>query len=1541
MSRPTDWSALDLDKDPVPGDPYDVKALAKTLHDFADDVGTALRSIRGLAGDSALLDWVGLSGDAFRQQYGDLPKDLDKLESSYRMAGTALATYWPQLEHAQSQADKALSDARDAKQQLATANSQLSTANDWVNRANTESQKYQQTSGTHAPPPDPDKVKAAARNATQAGQAHTTAQNSVHTAQDKLDAAKQLAGQATQLRDHAATTAAHALDDASDAGIQNKHWWQKAVDWVADHWDDIVAVCKVIVAVLGIVVMIIGGPLAWLVVAAALLVLADTVNKYLHGKASLWDVAFAALDCIPMTKGLTTAGGLLKMAREAPALLRSGETLERTANALRKGGQALKDAMPSLRRGTEDEAKAGKDMAGRCKGGDPVDLITGQMLMSQVDLELAGLLPLTIERHHVSGYRGGYWFGPSWASTLDERLEADGDGIVCGAADGMLQVYPVPRAGREVLPSQGPQRPLTWDGTRSGEIRIVDPVTGGTRHYAPLSQVAHNGRIILPLRAVSDRNGHRIEIDRTEEGVPTAVRHSGGYHVAIDTVGDRVTGLRLLDTSDGAPGGTGTLLRTYGYDDDGNLEHVADSSGGALRLTYDERRRITSWTDRNGYWYRYEYDGSTERVVRGTGPDGCLSAVFGYDGDRRVNTMTNSLGHRTEYHYDESYHLTRTVDPLGGTVLTEYDAHGRLLARTDELGHTARFSYDRHGDLIRMDRQDGGCVSVVYDGSRLPVEVTDAAGAVYRHSYDERGNLLAGIDPLGAADRYTYDEAGRRVTHTDALGNTTRYETDGAGLTVAVIDPLGRSVRLRRDAFGRVTAIEDAAGGTVRQGWNAEGKLTWRVTADGGHEEWLYDGEGNLTTHQNAVGGTTVYEYGPFDLPRWRTDPDGTRYEFTHDTELRLTAVTNPQGQVWRYRFDETGCLTEETDFNGRTLTYVSDAAGRLTQRTNGVGQTVRLARDTQGRVVESRTGDGAATVLAYDLVGRLVSAANPDSVLEYSYDAVGRVLTESVDGLAVSNTYDLLGRRVRRTTPSGAVSDWAYDASSLPTALTTTGGALTFEFDRNGREVARSIGDGALLTQSWDDGHRLSSQTIWATSAAGAGEAAAQERRRLQERTYVWRADGHLTETADQHDGVRRFDLDPAGRVTAVRAATWTESYAYDTLGNLTEADLPGDEGAPERGGHESSGTLIRRAGRTGYEHDGQGRLIRTIRHTLSGQRGEWRYDWDAEDRLTRVVTPDGAVWRYRYDALGRRVAKQRLDLDGNTVEETRFTWDGTNLAEQRTALADGVQAITWDWEPGTHRPASQLNRSWKAADGRQDEVDHRFYAIVTDMIGTPSELVSPDGRIAWRSSTTLWGRPRTADDRELLCPLRFPGQYHDAETGLDYNLARYYDSATGRFLSPDPLGREPAPNHHSYVDNPLSWSDPLGLTGEPQRIYDDSTYDKHSSSASSSAKGEIGRAPADGQAALDRSMPRTTGNDAAFRRIGVDHANQEIVVLDRHDFVTDKDGNIVKEIYHGHVQAKYPSKAVTQAHLTQLKKAGMIDNIKKQRVLPPPCEK
>jgi RHS repeat-associated protein len=1360
MGRPTDWHVLDLDRDPVPGEPYEVKELARKLGAFADDVAGALRSVRGLNGDSVIQEWAGLSGDEYRTQFGDLPGELDKLERSYRLASGALDDYWPQLETAQADADRALAQGRQARADLDAAKSQLSNADAWVKRAQDKSKEYQQDPKPGVPPPSEQDVRDAARNATDASHAHSTASAAVHDAQQRLDAAKELAAQAAGVRDQAASRAEHALHEASDAGIHNKHWWEKAVDWVADHWDDIVAACKVIVAVLGIVVMIIGGPLAWLVLAAAVIVLADTVMKYLQGKASLWDVLFAALDCIPMFKGLTTAGGLLKMARELPALLKSGEALERIANGIRKGGGFVRSMS--------------RDIKTLFTCGDPIDMASGEMVMSAVDVELPGVLPLVLERHHRSGFRGGRWFGRSWASTLDQRLLLDDQGVQFTTADGMTLSYPVPEPGVEVMPVEGPRWPLAWNGRGGDPMTVTRPETGQTLHFHPQPDGT------LALAAITDRNTNRITVSYDAHGVPTEVAHSGGYRIAVTTHDGRITALHL------ASAGDRPRILGYGYTD-GDLTAITDSSGRPLRFTYDQAGRITGWEDRNGTWYAYTFD-ALGRCVRTDGTDGILAYTYTYHDDPRVTEATNSLGHTTRYEFNDHYQLVTETDPLGHTTHRTWDRYDHLLTLTDPLGHTTRYTYDHHGNLASAIRPDGTTTHVEFDGPNRPARITDPTGARWHAEYDRRGNVVRVTDPLGAVSRFGYDERGALVETVDAAGHRRTYDRDARGLVRRAADARGQATAFRYDAFGRLAERVEPDGTSTEYTFDIEGRLLRASRAGQAAETWSYDAEGNITAHTDAAGAVTRYEVGPFDKLVARIGPDGGRTGYTYDTELRLAQVTDPTGLVWSYTYDPAGRTVSETDFNGRTLSYVHDAAGHVVERVNGAGQTTALVYDAAGSVVERRAGD-RITRFAYDGEGRLTRAVGPDAELLLERDALGRVLRETCNGATVASSYDALGHRVARTTPSGVRSVWEYDADGFPLRLESAGSTVEFTRDAVGRPTGRRF-RGATITQQWDAAERLAGVDV--RDAAGALR---------QSRTYAYRADGLPTAVQDLLAGEHRYGLDALGRVTAVAAsgapadhgAVVSEDFGYDRAGRVLRHEAGGEEAA-----HSYAGTLLRSAGRVRYTHDAQGRTTGRRQRLLSGGTRDWAYEWDAEDRLTAVRTPDGSTWRYRYDPLGRRIAKEQHATDG-TVRRWDFFWDGPVLVES----GDGTTTTTWEWDE-EGRPLSQLD---------QREVDTRFYAIVTDLVGMPSELLDEDGAVVWRSVADLWGAVRERSESGVHCPLRYPGQYADEETGWHYNVERYYDPASGRYQSPDPLGLAPAPDPHGYVLNPTVWSDPFGL--------------------------------------------------------------------------------------------------------------------------------
>ncbi|MFG2474533.1 putative T7SS-secreted protein [Streptomyces fagopyri] len=1070
-----------------------------------------------------------------------------------------------------------------------------------------------------------------------------------------------------------------------------------------------------------------------------------------------------------------------------------------------KGARAAEDAAEAARlRRLVDDAPDGThhrpDGERLTDGTDPVDLASGRMFLPQTDLEIPGVLPLVLTRRTESGCATGRFLGPAWSSTVDERLEIDAIGVVHVTADGLLVPYPHPVPGLPTRPCSGRFRTLL-SRDADGDYTLTDPDAGPARHFAAPSGGEPGGDGTAWLSGITDRFGHSVTVDRAEDGLPLALVHSAGHQVRLSTADGRVTGLSLAGAGEN---GADLPVLGYGYEG-GNLTTVTRPSGAVTTFLYDDHRRVIAWTDSNGHRYDYVYD-DAHRVVAEGGEAGHVQITLAYTGPdaatgHRTTVLTTADGRTTRHLIGPGCRVLATTDALGRTTRFHHDPSGNLRSRTDPLGATTAFGYDEDGRLASVARPDGTELRVVRGPFGLPVEVVGPDGARTAHTYDELGNRTSLTDPAGHTTRMSYDDAGRLTAVTDTLGNTTRVRSDAAGRTVAVTDPSGATVRTERDGLGRPVRTTDRTGGVTHLEWNADGRLARRTGPDGANESWTYDGEGNCTAHTDAVGAVTRYEYTHFDLPLATTRPDGGRYEFEHDADLRLTRVTGPRGPSWTYAYDAVGNIVSETDFDGRTLTYRVDAAGRLTARTDVLGGTISFERDPLGQVL-GKTVDGRVTTYAYDRAGRLLEAVGPDSELRYRYDRDGRVKTELVDGRPMLYSYDSQGRRVRRTTPTGHVTSYAYDSDGLPARLDTGGRHITFTHDAAGRELARAFGDALTVTSAWDEAGRLATQHI----TAGA--------RAVNSRAYAYRADGHLTSVADRLSGTRTFDLDPTGRVTAVHAPAWTERYAYDDTGNQTSASWPDSHPGSESAGPRSyDGTRVTRAGDVRFEYDALGRVTLRQKTRLSRKPDTWRYEWDTENRLTSVTTPDGTRWRYRYDPLGRRTAKQRLAADGASVaEETRFTWDGLTLCEQTSHGPDQPNTVALTWDHRGHIPLAQTERIL-TADDRQSEIDRRFFAIATDLVGTPTELIDESGGIAWRSRSTLWGATAWARDGITYTPLRFPGQYYDSETGLHYNFFRHYDPETGRYTSPDPLGLAPAPNPVSYVDNPNTASDPLGL--------------------------------------------------------------------------------------------------------------------------------
>ena len=191
------------------------------------------------------------------------------------------------------------------------------------------------------------------------------------------------------------------------------------------------------------------------------------------------------------------------------------------------------------------------------------------------------------------------------------------------------------------------------------------------------------------------------------------------------------------------------------------------------------------------------------------------------------------------------------------------------------------------------------------------------------------------------------------------------------------------------------------------------------------------------------------------------------------------------------------------------------------------------------------------------------------------------------------------------------------------------------------------------------------------------------------------------------------------------------------------------------------------------------------------------WRYDWQSDGMLARVVRPDGKEVSFAYDALGRRIRKTYA---GTT---THFVWDGNVPLHEWTEEAE-ENMVTWLFEQDTFVPAAKL-----VANGD-------CFSIISDYLGTPLQAYDKEGNKVWEQELDIYGRQRKRPS--AFIPFKYQGQYEDAETGLYYNRFRYYDPNGGSYISQGPIGLLGGLNISNYVTDPNNLIDLFGLSGMPQ---------------------------------------------------------------------------------------------------------------------------
>src|SRR5690606_13481389 len=359
--------------------------------------------------------------------------------------------------------------------------------------------------------------------------------------------------------------------------------------------------------------------------------------------------------------------------------------------------------------------------------------------------------------------------------------------------------------------------------------------------------------------------------------------------------------------------------------------------------------------------------------------------------------------------------------------------------------------------------------------------------------------------------------------------------------------------------------------------------------------------------------------------------------------------------------------------------------------------------------------------------------------------------LDESQNGQAIKHTYDLVGNRIETTLPDGQVLNYHHDSLGQYNRIDWNGSLLMrLERDSLGREIARQ--QGSLFSQfQYDPAGRLQRHRV----------VHGQSKATLIQRHYGYNAQGALALVQDFKKGDTRFHYDALERLTQVEGYI-QEQFQFDPAGNLLGYQANNQSG-PDKG--QSRGNRLAFFGDRKFEYDERGNLIRERR----GKDGRLvtHYQYNAVNQLV-AVEKDGRRTEYRYDPLGRRIAKIGPD------STTEFLWNGDVLAWEQ----NGSDKTTYVYEPYSFRPLAQI---------RNGDIYH--YHL--DHLGTRQELTDANGNLAWSVRYRDYGNVVRKEVEFVENNLRFQGQYYDAESGLHYNRFRYYDAGTGHFVQLVPGGR------------------------------------------------------------------------------------------------------------------------------------------------------
>jgi RHS repeat-associated protein len=923
----------------------------------------------------------------------------------------------------------------------------------------------------------------------------------------------------------------------------------------------------------------------------------------------------------------------------------------------------------------------------------------------------------------------------------------------------------------------------------------------------------------------------------------------------------------------------------YEYDILDNLIHITQDAqqrffkyDSLSRLTYERQvEQDAPWTTTdsvagNSQWSR-KIIYNSQSLVQDAYDARQINTHFVYDGLNRVSQINYNLqsgspdpATPSAYYWYDSQSL-----PNGAPVYNHGSANGRLIAMTYG-GVTATtgnyFGYDQMGRVNIQRQVTGANVYSMGYGYNVAGELlseTYNSGRVTNYAYDEGGRLSSVTDGLGASydSGYTYAPHGGLSSETFGNGAVHSMNYNNA-LQASEIklkqSANGAELQRYNYSYGQVDQATGAVNTTKNNG--QIGRIDASVngaTTKEWDQRFLYDSLGRLST-------AAEYKQGDNGQLTWQAHYDydryGNRFQYQNNVNLSYTQVQPTDINQATNRFISNGStpvvydngtpgagnITSDSKF--RSLSYTYDANNRQTSA-SGTGINQTSVYDCAGQRVQT-TANGVTRTMVYDIFGQDIAdylgASGSTLEREYIYRSGQLLATTTSFSLGIGNAgfeTPALGAGAYQYNPTGAA--WTFAGNS---GVTSNGSGFTYANPNapEGNQVGFLQGGSASVISQSIAFQAGVTYTLTFSAAQRPCCATSQDFQVYLDNTllgtfhpsgtsYADYSTGTFTTTAGAHVlkfvGLNSNGGDNTAFIDKVRIGYAAPSVV--SAGNAGFETPALGAGAYQYGPTGAAWTF---AGGSGVSNNGsgftwanpnapegnqvgflQGGSASVISQSISGFQAGVTYtltfsaaqrpccatsqDFQVylDNTLLGTFHPSGTSYaEYSTGTFTTTAGAHVLKFAGlnsnggdNTafIDNVRLTGAGASTGETNYVLQD-IQ--------GSTRAVMNSNGSSSAIIARHD------YLPFGEEIGSLTGL-----------RTDAQGYGATDTNRQ-----KYGLTERDDTTALDHTLWRKYESRSGRWTSPDPLGGNiGAPqsfNRYAYTQNdPVNFVDPSGLDGKP----------------------------------------------------------------------------------------------------------------------------